>query len=117
VKKRLVNFFWKAVNRLLGYGPLTRESAMRECKRNFNHIGVYAGYEVCRLIGFGDDGEDFYYITIDPSGKVVWSSMAGGFYSIKGMERRGYRYIECNFRRYAPPAKKFIVEIFEPEAA
>jgi hypothetical protein len=88
---------------------LTREKAIEECKKNFNHIGIYGGFQLCRLIGFGEDEDDFYYYTIDVDGKKVFNSMVGGFFSIKNMGEEGYKYTDVNISYHCPEAKEFTI--------
>lgn len=73
----------------------------------FNHIGVYGGFELCRLIGYGYDNYDSYYHVRGMDGKECFNSMVCGFYSIKRMGRRGYEYTERNFMRECPKALEF----------
>ncbi len=76
----------------------------------FNHVGVYGGTNLCRLIGYAEDISDCYYIVKDENGKVCYESMVGGFFSIKKMGKRGYKYTEVNFARMSPKAEKFEIK-------
>jgi hypothetical protein len=88
---------------------LTREKAIKECKKSFNHLGIYGGFTLCRLIGFGEDNMDFYYHLVDAYGEDSFCSMVGGFYSIKGMSKKGYVYTNVNFSYSSPEAVEFTI--------
>jgi hypothetical protein len=78
------------------------------CRKHFNEIGIYGGDSITRLIGYSEDESDCYYIlrflpvwNDDFSGftnKTVHCSMVGGWYSIKSMGKKGYKYTELNCR-------------------
>ena len=98
---------------------LTHRKALGRCKKHFNEIGIYAGYRTSRLIGFGE-GDDYYYLLrsehhdpLSDGFEDVYCSMVGGWYSLKGMGRRGYKYTERNLR--IPKAEKFIEKYWEEE--
>lgn len=51
------------------------------CLDHFNEP-VLMMFELARLIGFGDDGDDYYLIVKypkHPSGKIVWHTAVGGY--------------------------------------
>jgi hypothetical protein len=86
---------------------ITNKKFMRECKRMFNHVGVYGGYQLCRLIGYAEDVDDAYYILRKEDGKIEYASMVGGFFSIKRMGKKGYKYTDVNISHNCPKAEKF----------
>jgi len=88
---------------------LRRDEEIEECKKNFNHIGIYGGTILCRLIGFGEDDENSYYYTMDVDGKKVFNSMVGGFFSIKNIGEEGYTYTNANISYRCPEAKEFTI--------
>jgi hypothetical protein len=94
---------------------LSRDEEIEECKKNFNHIGIYGGTILCRLIGFGEDDEDSYYYTMDVDGKKVFCSMVGEFFSIKNIGEEGYKYIDANISYHCPEAKEFTIRNLEEE--
>lgn len=61
--------------------PLTRETAIGSILQHFNEPVLF-GSTLARLVGFGEDEDDFYYICIEIGGRVVWYSMAAGFISL-----------------------------------
>lgn len=63
---------------------LSQKRAENICRKMFNHVGISPMNRLSRLIGFGDDGEDFYYIIKELNGNIVFSSMVADFCSIKG---------------------------------
>lgn len=119
--KSLSEILWMIKNELRP-SALTHRKALSRCKKHFNEIGIYAGYQIGRLIGFGE-GDDFYYLIrseiIDwdkPDGrdyKDTYCSMVGGWYSIKKMGKKGYNYTERNLK--LPKAEKFIETYWEDE--
>src|SRR5574337_434588 len=95
---------------------MSRNKFARECGKQFNHIGLLNDTDVVRLIGFADDGEDYYYKVMYPSltggePKILYSSMVGPFASLKGHYRR-YKQLERQFTDVwnAPPQKEFVEE-------
>ena len=93
---------------------LNRDKERARCKKEFNEIGIFGGTDITRLIGFGEDPWDCYYLLRYPPKewgepcKDVYSSMVGGWYSIKKMGKRGYKYTELNCG--IPKADKYIEE-------
>jgi len=99
--------YGKRYFRIRGFNRLTFERGERVCRSMFNHVGFYWGdMKLSRLIGFGDDGRDFYYITKRIDGKVAWYSMVGGFTSLKGkIGAQDY----ANLEHAISPADSFIL--------
>lgn len=65
-----------------------RTLIIEECKKHFNEP-VLMHTKLGRLIGFGEDWDDYYYIVMHMGGEVVWYSAVGGFYALdrlKGQE-------------------------------
>jgi hypothetical protein len=89
------------------------------CRKHFNEIGIYGGTKIARLIGFGEDPSDCYYLLRYPPGewgegcKDIYSTMVGGWYSIKKMGKRAYDYTErnCNI----PKAETYTEKTWESE--
>lgn len=81
---------------------LNVDKAKAGCRKEFNEIGIYGGTQIARLIGYGEDPSDCYYFLRYPPKhwgepcKDVYSSMVGGWYSIKKMGKRAYEYTEIN---------------------
>lgn len=112
----LDKFGSKVYQKIAGGNSLTPKRAEMICRKMFNHIGFHWGMcEICRLIGFGDDGEDWYYITKDSRGKVVWNSMIGGFCTLKGrIPNWDYRNLESSHSLNGCPPEKEFLSIYEP---
>jgi hypothetical protein len=93
-----------------------RDKARERCRKEFNEIGIYGGTDIARLIGFGEDESDSYYLLRYPPQawgepcKEVYCSMVGGWYSIKKMGKRGYDYTERNC--YIPKAIEYTEKDF-----
>lgn len=94
---------------------LNREKARAECKRKFNEIGIYCGDKISRLIGYGEDHSDSYFLLryLSPQGECidVYCSMVAGWYSIKKMGKKGYHYTEINCG--IPKANEYSEKIWE----
>lgn len=95
---------------LRGSNGLTEKRALKICDNMFNHIGLNGMNKLARLIGFGEDDWDYYYITKDQNGRVVWESMVGDFNSLKGkISNWSYDNLERAFQRCNNfPEKEFI---------
>lgn len=101
---------------ITGSNGLNEKRAEGICRLMFNHAGITAMGRVERLIGFGDDGEDFYYIIRGQDGKIIWHSMVGAFVTLKGKINNWNYYnidsvLELNG---CPKEKKFLVLKEEP---
>lgn len=99
---------------------LNKNRAEKICRLMFNTICINSMEQLVRLIGFGDDEEDFYYITKDQHGKIVWESMVGYLIPLKGkISNEDYYRIEKGFSGWVdgigqcPPEKEFLSE-YEP---
>lgn len=47
-----------------------------------------------RLVGLGDDGEDYYYITFDGR-RIIWDSCVGKIIPLKGhLKKNDYSYLK-----------------------
>jgi len=99
---------------------LTVKRAEKICKILFNIICINVMNELVRLIGFGDDGEDYYYITKDIKGNIVWESMVGYLIPLKGkISTSDYFRIERGFEGWSDDfgkcqkEKKFL-SLYEP---
>lgn len=94
---------------------MEKEHYLNECKEHFNEIGLSQDTTVCRLIGFADDGEDYYWITAHPSHKceapkIIYESMVGPWVSLKGIYPR-YEQLESMFVWWnCPPHDEFILD-------
>lgn len=79
----------------------------------FNEIGLWADTEISRLIGYGEDEDDCYYILMFPKGpyndpKIVWCSMVGPWVSLKCCYRR-YEQLESHMTfNNCPPQENWI---------
>lgn len=98
---------------------LNEKRAKNICKILFNQICINEMGRLVRVIGFGDDEEDFYYITKDVRGMVVWETMVGHMIPIKGrISNWEYWKIERGFAGWAGnggccPEEKEFLTIFE----
>lgn len=106
----LKNLNEKIYRFIRGSNGLTEKRALNICKKTFNHIGLNSIDTLARLIGFGEDDWDYYYITKDQNGKVIWESMVGDFNSLRGkVSKRSYDNLEKAFQRNKNyPEKEFI---------
>jgi hypothetical protein len=79
----------------------------KECRNNFNKVGIYGGTIMGRLVGYCETDEDCYYILREEDRSLHRSSMVGGFnpLPIKGFE---YTYRIWDF--IVPEEKEFILE-------
>lgn len=83
----------------------------KECRKHFNELGIFGGTDLTRLIGYGEDEDDCYYLLCYPPEeyggvcKEVYASMVGGWFSIKKMGKRGYEYTQRNC--HIPEALEF----------
>lgn len=73
---------------------LTKEVAIEQAKKVFNHIGLVGDTEIARCIGFLDSGEDYYWVVQKPGGGIINSSMVGTFTSLKDCNYPRYDYLE-----------------------
>ena len=99
---------------------LNPKRAKKICQLMFNKICINPMDKLVRLIGFGDDEEDFYYITKDANGKIVWESMVGYLIPLKGrISNVDYFRIERGFVGWGrnpgkcQPEKEFM-SLYEP---
>ncbi|HAQ03057.1 TPA: hypothetical protein DCQ22_04155 [Candidatus Nomurabacteria bacterium] len=94
-----------------------RDKARKQCQKQFNELGIYGGTQISRLIGFGEDPWDCYYLLRYPpkrwgeSCKDIYSSMVGGWCSIKKINKKDYAYIEINCG--IPKADKYIEKVWD----
>ena len=99
---------------------LTDKRAENICKLMFNKICIDEMGKLARLIGFGNDDEDYYYITKNTRGEIVWESMVGGIIPLKGrISNRDYYNIERGFEGWEGylgqcPKEKEFLSIYEP---
>jgi len=102
--ERLDNFLIKLLGKyyykIFSKNILTEERAKRICRNMFNDIGILWGdFRLYKLIGFADDGEDCYYHLIDQNGEEHFSSMVGGFQSLKNrISVRTYKLLSGMFK-------------------
>lgn len=91
---------------------MTREEYIEKTKKVFNHIGILNDTEIVRCIGFAEDDEDYYWIVVSPERSLVYSSMVGGFVSLKDLNYPRYEYMEMAMNDYwgCPREKEFIIE-------
>lgn len=73
-----------------------RDDLLNKCKKHFNEIGLFGDTDICRLIGFGEDEEDFYYKVMRPIGEITYASAVGPWESLKGFYPR-YVQLESQF--------------------
>ena len=98
---------------------LNRDKARNRCRKEFNELGIYGGQQIARLIGYGEDSYDSYYLLRYPSPewgedcKEVYCSMVGGWCSIKKMGKRDYHYTEINCG--IPKADEYTEKIWDSE--
>ena len=82
-----------------------QDDCISEARAMFNHIGIYGGCILARLIGFSDDGDDFYWHIMEMGGKESHASMVGGFESLLG-KIDGYDRIDNLFALNGSPKQE-----------
>lgn len=86
------------------------KSLEAECRAMFNHICLVNDCQVKRLIGYGEDEHDCYYIMRDLHGEIVWHTMVGPCSTLKGVYDR-YDIMDNKFAiNSCPPETAFISE-------
>jgi hypothetical protein len=108
-------YIWKYFKKLYGIvrgsNRLSEKRAINICKKMFNIIGLSGSHNLERLIGFGDDTEDYYYITKNNRGEITWYTMVGEFIPLKGkISNWSYWRIEEGFQMFCPKEKKFLIK-------
>ncbi len=97
---------------------LTREIAIKDLKTKFNDIGIIGDTDLCRLIGFHEDDDDFCYHVLYMNGHNHFSdrndsyfTMVGRFETLKGvLPEESYKRMESTFSlNGAPPSEEFII--------
>lgn len=88
---------------------MSPEEAEAECRRWFNRVGLFGGTVPCRIVGFCDGAEDYYYIAHEwprlNGPRKSYQSMVGGFDPVDG------EYTNRAWDGMVPPVPKFIVEV------
>tara|TARA_Y100001951_G_C11190447_1_gene211195 strand:- start:308 stop:583 length:276 start_codon:yes stop_codon:yes gene_type:complete len=73
------------------------EEFVEKYKHLFNTLVIGVGaHTIYRLVGFGEDKYDFYYILLDFKGKEEWHTAVGGVVSLLPVDR--YDYIDNVFQ-------------------
>ena len=84
----------------------------KECRDNFNKVGIYGATMMGRLIGYCETDEDCYYVlqTWPKMGgpEKVMYSMVGGF---DALPREGFEYTYRNWDSMVPPVEEFLLEV------
>lgn len=97
---------------------LVRKDVIKDLKTKFNDIGIIGDCDLCRLIGFYEDEDDFYYHVIHMNGhnnrsdrNDVYFSMVGSFETLKGvLNDAAYKRLENTLTlNGAPPREEFII--------
>ncbi len=90
-----------------------REAAVAEVKALFNRICIVHDSDLVRVVGFHEDGMDYYYRVRcrerdARNGRTEWyATYVGACVSLEGVER--YEHIEADFTRGGcPPAEAFL---------
>ena len=87
----------------------TREEIIAEMRMMHNDIGLYGDTEVCRLVGFGEDACDWYYVLQTLKGKRFYGSVVGPFESLRGVYSR-YDILDNMFAlNGCPHADEFVI--------
>lgn len=50
---------------------------------------VLCGFELGRIIGYGEDEMDCYMIVQFRGGKIIWNTMVGGYYYLDKLKEQG----------------------------
>ena len=95
---------------------MTRESAVAEARALFNRICIVHDSDLVRVVGFHEDGMDYYYrvrsrerdLPAHRKGRPEWlATYVGACVTLEGIER--YDRLEAGFTRDGcPPAEAFI---------
>lgn len=71
---------------------VTREEVIAELRPMFNHVGIYCDTHLYRLVGFGEDDSDYYYILRCMNGErhrykdnQFWGTFVARFRTLKGL--------------------------------
>ena len=95
------------------------EKDIKKLPKMFNDIGLYGDTDICRLIGFADSGEDYYYIIMKTgfkweTPKIIYASMVGAFVSLKRHYKR-YKQLDNQMTSVwnCPPQKEWRNEIIK----
>lgn len=71
---------------------------LREIRDNFGDLVISGDDNICRLVGFHDDGDDYYYIMKNFHRKISYQSCAIRFIPIKGrIPTTDYEYLNNSF--------------------
>lgn len=66
-----------------------RSKVLEEFRAHFNEP-ILLSDRVARLIGFGEDDQDFYLICDYPGGKRVWHTAVGGYTFLDRLKGQGF---------------------------
>lgn len=92
---------------------MKREDAVAEAKALFNRICIVHDSDLVRVVGFHEDGMDYYYHVRTRErdarrGRTEWfATYVGACVSLQGIDR--YEHLEADFTRDGcPPAEEFL---------
>jgi hypothetical protein len=66
-------------------GTIGHPEFYNECFAHLNEP-VLLGFDVCRVIGYGEDDMDCYLIAMRRNGQVVWHTAVGGYTFLSCLE-------------------------------
>lgn len=82
----------------------------QKIKEMFNDICILIDTSLVRLVGFGSDTMDFYYICKDIDGRIIRMTAVGSIFSLKNSYPR-YQQMEHKFNiNRCPRETQFILE-------
>jgi hypothetical protein len=89
-----------------------------ECKELFNQVCLCGGdHKLWRVIGYGEDRDDSYYIAKNIEGELVWHSMVGFMVGLKDrLTEREYNCFDSCFKyNGCDNEESFLVDIRHDE--
>ncbi len=92
----------------------SRWRIIQHCRELFNDIAIIGDTDLGRVVGFGEDPSDYYYIirTMDPAKQEYWASAVGaGPVSLRGKYDR-YEHTDNIFSlNRAPKAETLLIMV------
>jgi hypothetical protein len=67
---------------------ISMPNLLEEARSHFNEP-VLIGFDLCRVIGYGEDGEDCYLIVRHPHRGIEWCTFVGGYVYLNCLREQG----------------------------
>ena len=88
---------------------MTVDEAVEIVRPLFNSICIICDMELVRVIGFGYDDMDYYYITKHKNGRIVWETFVGHCVSLKDIYPRYDRMEELFHINHCPREENLVL--------